>query len=73
MSTVYNYKYTIIKQSGAEMSVTINAIHPTQADLKAKSIARLMKGKVGGSEKTKVPYKTKDEKLNKLLEAMTSY
>lgn len=70
MSTVYNYTFSIIRPDGSTLSLSISSDSDIKARLKAKTIARTMKGAVGKFEKNIAPYKTKDEGLNKIKEAM---
>ena len=71
MSTnYYNYTFTIIRPEGNTLSLSISSDSDIKARLKAKTIAKTMKGTVGKFVKQIAPYKTKDEKINKMQEAM---
>lgn len=72
-SIYYNYKYEIIRPGGNILTVTVSSDGDLKASLKAKYIAKTMKGRVGKFTKEPAPYKTKDEKVNKILESMLQH
>ncbi len=68
---VYKYDCTIKRSNGGvDLHLSVNADSDTKARLKALVIARTMKGTLVKIEKELAPFKLKDEKLNKLQEAM---
>ena len=66
----YNYTFTISRSEGNTLSLSISSDSDTKARLKAKTIAKNMKGTVNKFVKELAPYKTKDEHLNKIQEVM---
>jgi len=73
MSIFYNYTFTIIRPEGNTLTLSISSDSDIKARLKAKTIAKTMKGTLGKIEKVIAPYKTNDNKLNKIQEAMMSH
>jgi hypothetical protein len=71
MSTIYRYTFTIDKGGNAPpLTLSISGDNDTRARLKAKTIAKQFNGTVKNFKKEKAPYKSKDEKVNKVQELL---